>query len=442
MKLTRLFFAILIASFFIVSCGDKCDDIVCQNLETCNDGQCDCPDEFYGNACQNQVWQFSANNYTNQSVQEAMINMADGDTIRFAAGTYTFESTLSIDDKNDVVLIGAGMEETIFDFSNQTVGAEGLKVTANNTILANFTIKNTVGDAIKVKDSDGFSFINVATIWEGVADESNGAYGLYPVSSKNVLIDGCLAKGASDAGLYVGQCEFVIVRNCTADNNVAGIEIENTKYADVYNNTAVNNTGGILVFDLPDLPAGQGTHCRVFDNIIEENNYKNFAPEGNIVASVSPGTGIMILASENVEVFNNTFTNNNIMSIGLVNYEVIEFLLEQSWDDESYIPYPRNVWVHDNTITSSYDCPPEEDWNDVASILMPIFPLCNFPEVLWDGVPFTTTAENQNCVQNSGIVVDLDLENFPTHSFLYDISDFDCTGNSLPEVSVDAPTLK
>ena len=39
---------------------------------------------------------------------------------------------------------------------------------------------------------------------------------LYPVQCKNVLIDGCVAIGASDAGIYVGQSQYVIVRNSKA----------------------------------------------------------------------------------------------------------------------------------------------------------------------------------------------------------------------------------
>ena len=64
-----------------------------------------------------------------------------------------------------------------------------------------------------------------------------------------MLIDSCVAIGASDAGIYVGQSENIIVKNSIAEFNVAGIEIENSYYADVFNNYASNNTGGILVFD-------------------------------------------------------------------------------------------------------------------------------------------------------------------------------------------------
>ena len=143
-------------------------------------------------------------------------------------------------------------------------------------------MENAKGDAIKSKGSKNIKFLNLRTEWTNGPDTKNGAYGLYPVESKNVLIDGCVAIGASDAGVYVGQSENIIVRNTEAYFNVAGIEIENSYYADVYDNVAENNTAGILVFDLPDLPKQGGKFVRVFNNISSNNNTENFAPEGNL----------------------------------------------------------------------------------------------------------------------------------------------------------------
>ena len=50
------------------------------------------------------------------------------------------------------------------------------------------------------------------------------------------MIEHCIAIGASDAGIYVGQSNNIIVRNCEAFQNVAGIEIENSIKADVHSN--------------------------------------------------------------------------------------------------------------------------------------------------------------------------------------------------------------
>jgi hypothetical protein len=42
------------------------------------------------------------------------------------------------------------------------------------------------------------------------------------VQCENVLIDSCVAIGASDAGIYVGQSKFIEVKNSKAYHNVAG----------------------------------------------------------------------------------------------------------------------------------------------------------------------------------------------------------------------------
>ena len=205
-----------------------------------------------------------------EQVQEALILAKPGDTIKLQAGLYKFTDGLSLDVDN-VRLIGEGMDKTILSFADQLSGAQGLLVTSNKVVLKDFAIEDAKGDALKVIGADGIYMINLRTEWTGGPKSTNGAYGLYPVESKDVLIDGCVAIGASDAGIYVGQSENIIVRNSRAHYNVAGIEIENSYYADVYDNVASHNTGGILVFDLPDLPQQGGHHVRVFMNQAIDN---------------------------------------------------------------------------------------------------------------------------------------------------------------------------
>ena len=84
----------------------------------------------------------------------------------------------------------------------------------------------------------------------------------------------------------------------------AGVEIENSSNSEVYDNEAVDNTGGILVFDLPNL-SREGERTKVYNNIVRHNNITNFAPGGSIVGVVPTGTGMLIMAFDDVEVFNN-----------------------------------------------------------------------------------------------------------------------------------------
>src|SRR5690606_30136432 len=171
--------------------------------------------------------------------QTMLIEVEDGGVVTLPEGHFQLEGSLSMDGKSDVVIRGAGREKTILSFKGQVTGAEGLKITNGKNIrLEDFTVHDAKGDGIKVQLVDGVVFRNVTTGWTGGPHEKNGGYGIYPVQCSQVLIDSCIAHGASDAGIYVGQSKYIIVRNSKAYENVAGIEIENSLYADVHDNEA------------------------------------------------------------------------------------------------------------------------------------------------------------------------------------------------------------
>lgn len=280
-----------------------------------------------------------------KKIQTQMIMAEEGEIISLEEGHFQFTRSLSLESKKNIVIKGAGMGKTILSFKKQTEGAEGIKISnAENITIQDLTVQDTKGDCIKTMNVNGITFKNVKVEWTGKPDKNNGAYGLYPVSCTDVLIEGCEAVGASDAGIYVGQSKNIIVRNCKAYHNVAGIEIENSIMADVYKNEAYNNTGGVLVFDLPDLVQKKGGNVRVFNNTIRDNNLANFAPKGNIVAKVPQGTGVMILATNQVEIFENQILNNQTLSTGIISYYVTEIPIK----DSLYYPYPTGIYIHNN----------------------------------------------------------------------------------------------
>ncbi|WP_262692418.1 parallel beta-helix domain-containing protein [Kordiimonas aestuarii] len=307
-----------------------------------------------------------------EALQEALILAEPGSVIELAAGRYDFTGPLSLDIAN-ITVRGAGMNETVLSFTNQTTGSEGLLITAGGARIESLAVEDTPGDGIKAKGVDTVTFKDVRVEWTRGPHAENGAYGLYPVESKNVLIDGCVVKGASDAGIYVGQSQQIIVRNSRAELNVAGIEIENSYFADVYDNVATHNTGGILVFDLPNLPQMGGHSVKVFRNTVVANDTPNFAPPGNVVATVPMGTGIMIMANREVEVFENDLSDNASTNILLVAYP-------RDYNDPTYNPLPRAVYVHDNKHGRAGFAPDKA----VKDIIAPITGL-PVPQVVWDG---------------------------------------------------------
>jgi parallel beta-helix repeat protein len=344
-----------------------------------------------------------------EEVQTALIKAKPGDVIEFAAGTYEFTAGLSLAVEN-VTLRGQGMDKTTLSFKKQDAGKEGLLVTRGQFTIEDLTVEDTKGDAIKVNDAEGVTFRRVRAQWTGGPKESNGAYGLYPVQCKNVLIEECVAIGASDAGIYVGQSKNIIVRKCRAEQNVAGIEIENSEDADVYENVATNNAGGLLVFDLPGLPVKNGKRVRVFKNQVFANNHKNFAPKGNLVASVAPGTGLMVMATDQVEVFQNTIKDNQTYNLAILSFLITGRPIEDK--DKDYDPIPEGIYVHDNTFAGGGENPGGERGQLLLGLLgKPI------PDIIYDGIRNPAKLVNGNLPANLGIYIKNNVKAHGTVTF-------------------------
>jgi parallel beta-helix repeat protein len=269
------------------------------------------------------------------ALQTAANSIDDNTTIVLASGTYKMTNSVTLRNRG-VHLIGQGIDLSTLDFGSSTAQGNGVDAVGDDFLIQDLTVRDSRKDGIRVEASAGVVFRRIRSTWTTPSSPMNGAYGIYPVKSSNVLVEDSRAENASDAGLYVGQCQHVIVRNNVVTGNVAGLEIENTEYADVYGNTADDNTGGIVVFDLPGNPI-VGRDTRLRNNTIKNNNHVNFA-SGGTVASIPSGTGTFAMASRRVEITGNTYTNNNTVDIALISGLAIE-------------PDPTK-WVLDTTMIS------------------------------------------------------------------------------------------
>ncbi len=270
----------------------------------------------------------------------AVNSLSDDSTLVLSSGTFEVSVEIVIPEASNITLIGQGMDATTVDFSGNSTQGDGIRASNQTDFrIEGMTLVDSPDDALRVEASTGVTIRAVRTTWTGGKNTSNGAYGLYPVNCTDVLMEDCEASFASDAGIYVGQSQNVIVRNNLAEDNVAGIEIENTQFADVYGNTASNNTGGLVIFDLPGNPI-VGRDVRIHDNTIEDNNGENFATVGSVVSQIPPGTGTFLLASRRVELFNNTWTNNDTVAVAILSGLAVE-------DDTNEWAIPKDQVVGD-----------------------------------------------------------------------------------------------
>ena len=406
------------------------------------------------------------------AISAAFSNAAADSTLQMAAGTYHFTNSLNLATKNNITVKGAGMGSTILDWSAQTAGADGISQNVQpgqtvKVILQGFTIRDTIGNGIKITGGTGVHITNVEVAWP--TRPTHGGYGVYPVQSKNVLVENCKVSGASDTGIYVGQSDTIVVRNNEVFQNVAGIEIENSFNADVHDNNSHDNTAGFLVFDLPDLQQVGGHNIRVYSNQFVNNNTANFGDPSGTVALVPAGTGGAIMANTKVEVFSNTFTGNT--SAG---FAVISCFTGVDSDavhgacvtgNANYKPLPGLIHVHGNTFNNNGTNPlannaPGHPSFQLAALLASGFsPGQGQPgwldnhvsDVLYDGVPEATVAANTYVIcsngNGSGHFAILHLQLFDPQNpnlnqlLTFDNPTYDCTPTGFPLPAVPVPTF-
>jgi cytochrome c peroxidase len=245
-----------------------------------------------------------------ESIQEAVDKAGRNGVVRIYPGTY-HENVLVIHHGVTIEGVIRNGKRPVLDGRNRLPDAiSGL---GNDFKVMNLEIRNYQGNGVVVHKARNVVYRNLIL-------HNTGLYGVYPIECDGVLVEDCKVSGTRDAGIYVGQSRNIVVRRNEAFQNVTGIEIENCVNAIVEDNYVHNNTGGILVFLLPFNPSKVQDGCIVRRNRVINNNTPNFADPEAIVSNVLKGTGIMLLAADNTEVYENEIVGNGtfgIMTIGL-----------------------------------------------------------------------------------------------------------------------------
>jgi len=281
----------------------------------------------------------------NETIQQAVDRSGPGDTIEVPYGIYHESVVL---DWSDVKLIGVPNdkgERPVID--GEGTRSDGVIASGNNFEMYNFAVKNYTSNGVLV---EGATKVYLHDMYI----ENTGVYGVYPVRCTNVLIERIEATLMNDAAIYAGKSQDVVIRDTLTYGNVIGIELENTVNGEVYNNRAHDNTVGIFIDLLPQLPSKVSLNTKVHDNISENNNGKNFGKPGTAVALVPPGTGVLVLAADHVEVYNNQIKGNK--SGGLAVFNLTIGFAENEIDVG---PNPEHVYAHGNTYENNgYDADP------------------------------------------------------------------------------------
>jgi parallel beta-helix repeat protein len=346
-------------------------------------------------------------------MEVAMTLAAVGDTIQFECGYFDLSTTLQLINTEDIRIKGCGKDKTVLSFARNNLPEGILAVNVGGLVVEDLTVLDTSGNGIELRavnnaqlrrvramwssnggrtsadritadnyDDEDFKRLHVACTDPATQDPKHpensggdtsspdytvsakaGRYGIYPVSSDYVLIEDAESVGASDAGIYVGQTNKAIIRNSRAAYNVFGFEIENVQDGEYDSNLAECNTGGFLVYDLDNLRQ-YGDRSRMHGNVSRNNNTYNFTA-GGFVANVPPGSGMITLSYDRIDIFDNTFENNNTGGIIHASYEL--FPASMRPEERRIDWYTEGVHIFRNTFVNNGNALPPPKSGDLAS---------------------------------------------------------------------------
>ena len=280
------------------------------------------------------------------SIQTAVETAQPGDTIQVMPGTYS--ETVYID-KDDVHLVGVieqGERATMDGLGKLN---DAILYSGNNIIIENFRITRYKGNGIMGQAGNNFEIRNNVIV-------DTGIYGIFPQLGTNGLVEHNVVSGIEDAAIYIGMSDNIHVAYNEVFDSVAGIEIENSRHAVVEHNNAHHNTGGILAFVTPGLPIKTTEDVIIRNNFVLDNNTPNFGAPGSIVSGIPAGTGILVMAADDVIIEGNIISNNKTAGIIINDHS---FATTITMDVESDPNSDRTMILDNVMLNNGYDTIPE-----------------------------------------------------------------------------------
>jgi hypothetical protein len=272
-----------------------------------------------------------------ESIQAAIDRAPAGTTIRVAPGVYheTGAVRALTVTQSQIKLVGAarpGHPVVLEQSGSQT---HGIWVSPSNTLdppddelpacgvagprlsdihVSGFTVQGFPGFGMYLACVDRFR------IERNVASD-NLVYAIFPVRSSRGRMTRNMASGTrSDACLYVGQDDHIMVDHNQATGCEIGLQIEDAVHVTFNHNLSAGNTVGMIVDVLAGRQVKTVSDNVVSHNVFKDNNRPNLAPPSEDTSMLPPGSGLIIDGADKTLVQDNVFANNSFCAVTLVNY--------------------------------------------------------------------------------------------------------------------------
>jgi len=240
-----------------------------------------------------------------ESIQAAIKAAPKGTVVRVMPGTY--HETVYID-KDDIRIIGVIEEGRRPVLDGQKKLNDAILYSGNNFVAENLEIRNYKGNGIMGQAGNNFEIRNNVIA-------SSGVYGIFPQLGQNGIVEHNVVSGIADAAIYIGMSDNILVAHNEVFDSVAGIEIENSRHAIVEHNYVHDNSGGLLAFVTPGLPIKTTVDVIFRNNFVVKNNHANFGAPGSTVSGIPAGTGILVMAADDVVIEGNVITDNKVSGV-------------------------------------------------------------------------------------------------------------------------------
>jgi parallel beta-helix repeat protein len=257
------------------------------------------------------------------TIQAAVSAASPGDTVLVPPGTYRESvlvetSGITIRGSHGAVLDAEGFNNGIRVGTGRfSVGPDGFPVcpplTLHDITVDGLAVVNAERNGILLLGVDGFRIVDGKYL-------DNEEYGIFPICSRNGVIESNRVEGTEDAGIYVGDDEDITVARNDVSRCTIGVEIENSNDIVVRDNRAIGNTTGILVVVLPGLPKPFTEDVLIVNNVVVRNNFPNPVPpdSGEPEGLLPTGTGILNIGGDRVVIRDNVVNQNDSLGVAIL----------------------------------------------------------------------------------------------------------------------------